>query len=76
MTLGNELKPQFMLCWWGNGDGAKESMTSFTASNGQTIQVPKTIQGLSRLNDILTILKNNNLKNAWTCFNLAFSNTR
>ena len=62
MTLGNELKPQFMLCWWGNGDGAKESMTSFTASNGQTIQVSKTIQGLSRLNDILTILKNNNLK--------------
>ena len=62
ITLGNELKPQFMLCWWDNGDGAKESMTSFTASNGQTIQVPKTIQGLSRLNDILTILKNNNLK--------------
>ena len=62
ITLGNELKPQFMLCWWGNGDGAKEKMTSFTASNGQTIQVPETIQGLSRLNDILTILKNNNLK--------------
>lgn len=62
MTLGNELKPQFMFCWWSNGDGAKESMTSFTASNGQTIQVPKTIKGLSRLNDILTILKNNNLK--------------
>jgi len=62
ITLGNELKPQFMLCWWDNGDGAKESMTSFTASNGQTIQVPETIQGLSRLNDILTILKNNNLK--------------
>lgn len=62
MTLGNELKPQFMLCWWGNGDGAKESMTSFTASNGQIIQVPETIQGLSRLNDILTILKKNNLK--------------
>lgn len=62
MTLGNELKPQFMLCWWGNGDGAKQKMTSFTASNGQTIQVPQTIQGLSRLNDILTILKNNNLK--------------
>lgn len=62
ITLGNELKPQFMLCWWGNGDGAKENMTSFAASNGKTIQVPKTIQGLSRLNDILTILKNNNLK--------------
>lgn len=62
MTLGNELKPQFMLCWWGNGDGAKESMTSFTASNGQKIQVPETIQGLSRLDAILTILKNNNLK--------------
>ena len=62
MTLGNELKPQFMLCWWRNGDGAKESMTSFTASNGQIIQVPETIQGLSRLNDILTILKKNNLK--------------
>ena len=62
ITLGNELKPQFMLCWWGNGDGAKKKMTSFTASNGQTIQVPEPIQGLSRLNDILTILKNNNLK--------------
>lgn len=62
MTLGNELKPQFMLCWWDKGDGAKESMTSFAASNGKIIQVPKTIQGLSRLNDILTILKNNNLK--------------
>ena len=62
MTLGNELKPQFMLCWWDNGDGAKEKITSFTASNGKTIQVPETIQGLSRLNDILTILKNNNLK--------------
>lgn len=62
MTLGNELKPQFMLCWWDKGDGAKESMTSFTASNGKTIQVPETIQGLSRLDDILTILKKNNLK--------------
>lgn len=62
ITLGNELKPQFMFCWWSNGDGAKEKMTSFTASNGQTIQVPQTIQGLSRLNDILTILKDNNLK--------------
>lgn len=62
MTLGNELKPQFMLCWWDKGDGAKESMTSFTASNGQTIKVPKTIKGLSRLDDILTILKKNNLK--------------
>ena len=62
ITLGNELKPQFMLCWWDKGDGAKESMTSFTASNGQIIQVPETIQGLSRLNDILTILKKNNLK--------------
>lgn len=62
MTLGNELKPQFMLCWWNNGDGAKENMTSFTASNGQIIQVPSTIQGLTRLNDILTILKKNNLK--------------
>lgn len=62
MTLGNELKPQFMLCWWENGAGAKESTTSFTASNGQKIQVPKTIKGLSRLDDILTILKNNNLK--------------
>lgn len=62
MTLGNELKPQFMLCWWDKGDGAKESMTSFTASNGQIIQAPETIQGLSRLDDILTILKKNNLK--------------
>lgn len=40
ITLGNELKPQFVLAWWSIGNGAKQSMTDFTASNGKTIKVP------------------------------------
>lgn len=44
ITLGNELKPQFLLQWW-NGDGSSQSKTTFTASNGQTIQVPDKLNG-------------------------------
>ena len=60
ITLGNELKPQFMFNWW---SGAGDLITtSFTASNGLIIKVPETLDGFDRLNKILTILKNNNLK--------------
>lgn len=41
VTLGNELKPQFILAWWGNGSGCKQKMVDFKASNGKTIKVPE-----------------------------------
>lgn len=44
ITLGNELKPQFLLQWW-DGDGFSQPTTTFTASNGQTIQVPDKLNG-------------------------------
>lgn len=44
ITLGNELKPQFLLQWW-DGDGSSQSKTTFTASNGQKIQVPDKLNG-------------------------------
>lgn len=44
ITLGNELKPQFLLQWW-DGNGSSQSKKTFTASNGQTIQVPDKLNG-------------------------------
>lgn len=44
ITLGNELKPQFLLQWW-DGDGSSQTKTTFTASNGQKIQVPDKLNG-------------------------------
>ncbi|MCQ2600442.1 MAG: endo-1,4-beta-xylanase [Treponema sp.] len=44
ITLGNELKPQFLLQWW-DGDGSSQSKTTFTASNGKTIEVPDKLNG-------------------------------
>lgn len=44
ITLGNELKPQFLLQWW-DGDGSSQTKTTFTASNGKTIQVPEKLNG-------------------------------
>ncbi len=43
ITPGNELKPQFVLAWWSTGNGSKQSMTDFTASNGKTIKVPSSL---------------------------------
>ena len=60
ITLGNELKPQFMFNWWSGAGNL--STTSFKASNGLIIKVPETLDGFSRLNDILTILKKNGLR--------------
>ena len=58
ITLGNELKPQFMF----KGNIKSGGLVDFPASNGLTIKVPAKIDGLDRLDKILTILKNNNLK--------------
>lgn len=44
ITLGNELKPQFLLQWW-DGDGSSQTKTTFNASNGQKIQVPDKLNG-------------------------------
>ena len=41
VTVGNELKPQFLLAWWSNKDGGKQGKVDFTASNGKTIKVPR-----------------------------------
>ncbi len=63
ITMGNELKPQFMLCWWSSGSTGNSLKTEkFTASNGKTIDVPQAIDGLDRLSKILTICKKYNLK--------------
>jgi len=44
ITLGNELKPQFLLQWWG-GDSGSQKMVDFKASNGKTIKVPDKLNG-------------------------------
>lgn len=42
ITLGNELKPQFVLGWWapGTGDENDFKTVKFTGTNGVTIDVP------------------------------------
>ncbi|MCR4954286.1 MAG: endo-1,4-beta-xylanase [Treponema sp.] len=61
ISLGNEFKPQFVFKWWGNGPAAKEN---FVGSNGVTTEVPtvSSLGGLSAIDEILTICKNNGLK--------------
>ena len=44
ITLGNELKPGFILQWW-DGDGSKQETVDFVASNGRTIKVPSSLNG-------------------------------
>lgn len=62
ITLGNELKPQFMLAWWNTGTGKSLKTTDFKASNGLTIKVPQKIESFDRLDKILNICKEHNLK--------------
>ncbi len=61
ITLGNELKPQFLLQWW-NGDGSSQPTTTFTASNGQTIQVPDKLNGEALIYATLNAAKNAGVK--------------
>ena len=58
ITMGNEFKPQFVMAWWGNPPTVSGS---FIASNGITIKTP-VLNGLQRIDDILTICKKNGLK--------------
>lgn len=61
ITLGNELKPDFLLKWW-NGDGSSQSKTTFTASNGLTIQVPDRLIGEDLLYATLNAAKKAGVK--------------
>lgn len=61
ITLGNELKPQFLLQWW-DGDGFSQPTTTFTASNGQIIQVPDKLNGEALIYATLNAAKNAGVK--------------
>lgn len=61
ITLGNELKPQFLLQWW-NGDGSSQSKKTFTASNGKTIDVPDKLNGEALIYATLNAAKNAGVK--------------
>lgn len=61
ITLGNELKPQFLLQWW-DGDGSSQSKTTFTASNGQKIQVPASLNGEPLIYATLNAAKKSGVK--------------
>ena len=55
ITLGNELKPQFLLQWW---DGkSNNTYVEFTASNGKTIKVPSKLNGESLIYATLNACK-------------------
>ena len=55
ITLGNELKPQFLLQWW---DGkSNNTYIDFTASNGQTIKVPSKLNGEDLIYATLNVCK-------------------
>lgn len=61
ITLGNELKPQFLLQWW-DGNGSSQSKKTFTASNGQTIQVPDKLNGEALIYATLNAAKKSGVK--------------
>ena len=61
ITLGNELKPQFLLQWW-DGDGFSQPTTTFTASNGKTIDVPDKLNGEALIYATLNAAKNAGVK--------------
>lgn len=60
ITLGNELKPQFLLQWW-KGE-SNNSYVDFTASNGKTIKVPSKLNGESLIYATLNTAKKMNVK--------------
>nr|WP_318707066.1 endo-1,4-beta-xylanase [uncultured Treponema sp.] len=61
ITLGNELKPQFLLQWW-DGDGSSQSKKTFTASNGKTIDVPDKLKGEALIYATLNAAKKSGVK--------------
>ena len=61
ITLGNELKPQFLLQWW-DGNDSSQSKKTFTASNGKTIDVPDKLNGEALIYATLNAAKNAGVK--------------
>lgn len=57
ITLGNELKPQFLFAWWNIGNGASSDKVDFKASNGLTIKVPKKLHNENLIYATLNICK-------------------
>lgn len=58
ITLGNELKPQFLLQWWSSGSiGSSETLVDFTDSNGKTIKVPSKLSGEDLIYATLSVCK-------------------
>jgi len=56
-TTGNELKPQFLLAWWGRGNGANGKKVNFTASNGKTIKVPDALNNETLIYAVMNTAK-------------------
>lgn len=67
LTLGNEMKPQFLLAWWSTGDGAKQLSQSsgkanFEASNGMTVEVPAALNNENLIYATLNVAKKMGVK--------------
>lgn len=62
ITLGNELKPQFLIAWWKSGDSQKQKMTDFTASNGKSIKVPESLNNENLIYATLNVAKSMGVK--------------
>ncbi|MCQ2586709.1 MAG: endo-1,4-beta-xylanase [Treponema sp.] len=61
ITLGNELKPQFLLQWW-DGSIGSATLVDFTASNGKTIKVPSKLNGENLIYATLNVCKKMNVQ--------------
>ena len=62
VTVGNELKPQFLFAWWSDKDGGKQKLVDFTASNGKTIKVPASLNNEKIIYAVLNNCKDMNVK--------------
>lgn len=56
-TCENECKPDFIFNW-----ARPAKLVDFTAENGKNYAVPETLWGFTRLSEILTIARDNNMK--------------
>lgn len=62
ITLGNELKPQFLFGWWNSGDSKNQTMIDFKASNGKTIKVPSSLNNENLIYATLNVAKSMGVK--------------
>lgn len=62
ITLGNEMKPQFLFGWWNSGDSKNQTMIDFKASNGKTIKVPSSLNNENLIYATLNVAKSMGVK--------------